>query len=239
MATKYEIRLEEKHVLIIKDSLDLLFDILSVELYLIQSFMTRLSPFGDNRTSRAASNLWDVIRHIYTDAKSDEKNKLCDKSLPEISKLIDSFNEKSERRDSTEEDGIVVLCLDSEVENICKALEMVARLHLGQINIVEETLRMHTILSDRVDYEIPDRIFCALRMMYFGFERGASYGIHSDKVSDDARVAWDMMTVFRHRISWDKAGNPSTRDWNTMMGVNYDEPHRSSTTTSQITIRKI
>ena len=48
------------------------------------------------------------------------------------------------------------------------------------------------------------------------------------------QTAWDLYTLVRHRLSWDRAidegrinpGEP--RKWPEMMAVNYDDPHHAS-----------
>lgn len=54
--------------------------------------------------------------------------------------------------------------------------------------------------------------------------------VDGDRTSAVAKDAWDLYQVIRHRLSWDAAiergdiqpGQP--RDWQKMMGVNYDTP---------------
>lgn len=59
----------------------------------------------------------------------------------------------------------------------------------------------------------------------------SSLGIGSQHVSSEARVAFDLHQVIRHRLAWDKAvadgiTDGQTRDWSRMMVVNYDDPMR-------------
>lgn len=115
---------------------------------------------------------------------------------------------------------------EKQAELLVQALDLATRLHLGQTNIVGEYLQ--GCATRNVDHEVVDAALGRLRQEFFGFTRNESFGILSEKISDDARVMWDMHQVLRHRLSWDRAGNPPTRDWNSMMGVNFDEPRRSS-----------
>jgi len=115
---------------------------------------------------------------------------------------------------------------EQQAQLVIQALDMATRLHMGQTNIVGEYLQGCS--SRNADPEVVNSALDLLRRECFGFTRSASFGIHSDAISDDARVMWDIHQVLRHRLSWDRAGNPETRDWSTMMGVNYDEPRRSS-----------
>jgi hypothetical protein len=115
---------------------------------------------------------------------------------------------------------------EKQAELLVQALDLATRLHLGQTNIVGEYLQGCSPRS--ADPEIVDATLERLRRECFGFSRSESFGITSEKISDDARAMWDIHQVLRHRLSWDRAGNPETRDWDTMMGVNFDEPRRSS-----------
>ena len=48
------------------------------------------------------------------------------------------------------------------------------------------------------------------------------------------KVAWDLYTLVRHRLSWDRAIDEGrikpgeSRKWPEMMTVNYDDPHHTS-----------
>lgn len=115
---------------------------------------------------------------------------------------------------------------EQQAQLVIQALDMATRLHMGQTNIVGEYLQGCS--SRNADPVIVDAMLDRLRRECFDFSRSQSFGITSEKISDDARVMWDIHQVLRHRLSWDSAGNPETRNWTTMMGVNFDEPRRSS-----------
>lgn len=115
---------------------------------------------------------------------------------------------------------------EQQAQLVIQALDMATRIHMGQTNIVGEYLQGCS--PRNANPEIVDSALELLRRECFGFTRSESFGITSEQISDDARVMWDIHQVLRHRLSWDRAGNPETRDWSTMMGVNFDEPRRSS-----------
>jgi hypothetical protein len=50
-----------------------------------------------------------------------------------------------------------------------------------------------------------------------GLPRNAYHGIFSDKIPDEARVAWDLHQVIRHRLSWDDQPEGG-------ITVNFDTP---------------
>lgn len=122
---------------------------------------------------------------------------------------------------------------EAQMNILIQALDLFSRIGMGQIESVAD----HPEITERVmqstthvDMTAPDAmaLFDNARMQIFGYGRGASAGIHSDEISDVNRVAWDMMKVILHRLSWDRAGNPEARDFSTMIGVNFDDPRQSS-----------
>lgn len=59
----------------------------------------------------------------------------------------------------------------------------------------------------------------------------SSLGIGSQHVSSEARVAFDLCQVIRHRLAWDQAvadgiTDGTTRPRSQMLTVNYDDPMR-------------
>jgi hypothetical protein len=108
-----------------------------------------------------------------------------------------------------------VTLTEAQVSVISMACELVGRLRLGQFNDIVWKVYPETLGSQTVDHEkirnLFDDISLELRK-----QRGHS---GSDKDwTDDARVAWDIHQVFRHRLSWDK-----TPEGN-LMNVHFDEP---------------
>lgn len=55
-----------------------------------------------------------------------------------------------------------------------------------------------------------------------------NHGITSPNIHDTNRIAFDIQQCIQHRLSWDKMGNPSKRDWATMGSYVYDEPDNFS-----------
>lgn len=122
---------------------------------------------------------------------------------------------------------------ERQAQIISLACEILARLGIGQWRHAIEQLP----LKDKIDYEQwhKDLDYIGTILMDHtidgvdGWRR--SHGIHSKKVSDTARVAWDIHHVIRHRLAWERAVKEglveslsSPRDWSKMMTVDYDEP---------------
>ena len=135
-----------------------------------------------------------------------------------------------------------VLELDEDhIKALLPALDMAARLHLGQLRMIGDYLAWHVKCpNDRVG-PYNDEVAAALtylKQIFFGDGRlNAGFGIHNPEVSDTARIILGVHDVMRHRLSWDEAGNPETRSIN-MIGVYYDEP-RSTCDKELPTIKKL
>ena len=58
-------------------------------------------------------------------------------------------------------------------------------------------------------------------------------GIDISNADEEARTAWDLHAVIRHRLAWDRAKaegvtDGTKREWPAMMQVSYDEPMKYS-----------
>lgn len=118
--------------------------------------------------------------------------------------------------------------------NLVYALDMHARLGIGQFRVEE-----HPVISDilsaaweKSGHSLQNKLRWTLLnarsvvMPELKGGEGHSYGIHSKSVSDEARVAWDLMQVVRNTASWHRhrAAGGTGATWQT----NFDEPWRSS-----------
>lgn len=119
------------------------------------------------------------------------------------------------------------LTISEEQANIiCRALEFYERVGgLGQFEVVVEPwfLRCETAALEEARRHL-DRA----KFHLTGFGYGASYGIYSEEVPDEHRVAYDLQQVIRHRLAWDRTPEGG-------MGVWFDKPHQ----TSQVPLAKI
>ena len=116
-----------------------------------------------------------------------------------------------------------------QLEAMLPALDLAFRLHIGQLNMINEFLSMHVktpnnvpMFDDQVMYHLQQ-----IKKIYFNFESvGAGYSILNQEVSDRARTLVDIYDVIRHRLAWDDAGNPEQRRAD-MIQVWYDTPRQS------------
>ena len=117
---------------------------------------------------------------------------------------------------------------ERQIDVINKALDLYGRLHIGQTEAISRAIENKTFNDPEVDHEKIEDFVEELKTIAFpGLHRNAFFGIFSNEAGPEAQIAWDIQQVLRHRVSWDKAGNPSTRDHQTMWTVNYDSPMQS------------
>lgn len=104
---------------------------------------------------------------------------------------------------------------------IKEALDLFSRIHMGQLDTVADVFVAYaqergfdtlSFLRDELDNLSP---------IWTGLHKHAYHGIHSPKISDKARVAWDLQQVIRHRLAWDREPKGG-------IYVDFDTPMRSS-----------
>jgi hypothetical protein len=113
------------------------------------------------------------------------------------------------------------LTLDEEQANVLsQACELLSRIYMGQLNSIADCF----VTMDGIKYsELGDKLR-ELVPLVTGVPNGF-YAIHSKKLPDTARVAWDLHQVIRHRVSHDRADRDGIpNDFKHRMFINYDEP---------------
>lgn len=113
------------------------------------------------------------------------------------------------------------------------ALELYVRLCLGQM---ERLAELGTPIPMPDDIAIGKltaarNLIVEAKQLLTGFHENASHGIGSDKISDEPRVAYDILQVVRHRLAHDNGTTPS---WS----VDLREPMQFSKEEFLSTIRK-
>ncbi len=108
-----------------------------------------------------------------------------------------------------------VTLTEAQVSVISMACELVGRLRLGQFYDIVWKVYPETMGSGTVDHEKLRTLFEEISLE-LRKRRGHS-GSDADW-TNDARTAWDIHQVFRHRLSWDK--NPAGN----FMNVDFDSP---------------
>ena len=122
-----------------------------------------------------------------------------------------------------------------QAQLLSQACETVARLGIGQWRDALEWLPTTEYMAHGWHQDM-DAIGAILSKYTKDNVDGwrCSLSVRSDKVHEQAKIAWDLYQVIRYRLSWDRAieqgivkpGEP--RKWPEMMGVNYDDPMKTS-----------
>lgn len=107
---------------------------------------------------------------------------------------------------------------EKQAEVIQRALEFYGRVSMGQLDEVEFVCPIDQLQADKT---LGRSALETAKFAFTGLRNGAYIGVSG--VNDNAKIAWDIHQVIRHRISWDR--NPEG-GWTT----NYDEPMHYSNT---------
>lgn len=104
---------------------------------------------------------------------------------------------------------LYTLTLNAEQARVLQdACELLARCHMGQFD--HAVYRVNPMadrkLYDPICYELKQAVFPELAAY------GSYYDITSDKRPDEARVAFDLYSLIRHRLSWDALGGKQPQD---------------------------
>ena len=122
---------------------------------------------------------------------------------------------------------------EEQAHVLSRACEVLARLGIGQINEGLRELPQEKDI-DWTDFHDDCAAVCKIMSKHMtkridGYS--SNLGIHNADAG--AKRAWDLHQVIRHRLSWDRAiaqgwTDGTKRNWNEMLGVNFDEPMRVS-----------
>lgn len=107
---------------------------------------------------------------------------------------------------------------EEQARVIINALDLYTRINIGQIRAISD------VFLFRRKWNWDEFHFYAnglKKTLFPDLQENESYGVHSSKVNESARIAWDIHQVLRHDISWFL--NP-----NGGMTVNFDKPLKTS-----------
>lgn len=110
------------------------------------------------------------------------------------------------------------------LEALLPAIDMAARLHIGQLGMVSEYLVFNVNTPNKVCHFDPTVMAHLGYIKHKFFKTSglyAGYGIHSEEVNESARLMLDVHDVIRHKLAWEAAGNPPSRRRD-MYQVYYD-----------------
>lgn len=120
---------------------------------------------------------------------------------------------------------------EAQAELVSRAVELYARLGLGQFHLVLD--RFFSWKGKESESARARPLLQALATIRNG-DPHSHPGIHSKEISDDYRVCFDLYQVVRHRLAWDREPNPKDR-----LIVDFREPHRGSTSEELARISRI
>ncbi|MDD2663996.1 MAG: hypothetical protein PHD19_09570 [Dechloromonas sp.] len=138
-------------------------------------------------------------------------------------------------------DGLGITCYTltvtkEQAQTLIQATEILARLGIGQFRDALECLPTREFLPEGWSEDMDSIGQLLSRHMIGGIDGyRSSLGIHHNDVRKEAKIAWDLYQVLRHRLSWDRAvregiveSADSPRKWPEMMQTHYDEPMKVS-----------
>ena len=109
---------------------------------------------------------------------------------------------------------------EDQLATLCHACEITARLGICQIEMAFEELPMRDPVDWTEWHAMMDNIRRQLRV-----HCDNNMGIRRAK--ERHKEAWDLHTVFRHRLSWDRLADEGKTKPD-YLGVNYDPPRQTS-----------
>ena len=119
---------------------------------------------------------------------------------------------------------------ESQAEFVSRAVELYARLGLGQFPMLDRFFSWKGKQSE-VERALP--LLQELAVIKNG-DPHSHPGIYSKAISDDYRVCFDLYQVVRHRLAWDR--EPNSQSW---LNVDFSDPLRASTSEELARITRI
>lgn len=127
---------------------------------------------------------------------------------------------------------------DEQMRLVENSLDLFSRVLMGQVEEIGNVLRWHseTIYDhdgNPVDWENVNAFVDIVRSAkrHLGMHPNAHHGIYNDKITDDARKAYDIektLAFHRHWHDLDKDPDTDERDWKLQLSHWYDTPDKHS-----------
>ncbi len=116
---------------------------------------------------------------------------------------------------------------EHQLQIIMKALDMYARIQMGQVHELSNPFTFPAAVADYS--ELDKKLNEVKQIMFPELENSSYYAIHSKKIPDEPRQAVDLIEVIRHQIAWDNLSEEDREKGTHPIGVQYDNPfHWSS-----------
>lgn len=110
-----------------------------------------------------------------------------------------------------------------QAQVVREALEVYARLKHGQFDIALHDLFIDRFGEGEWNHDTKEVLCGELKRCIFPELYKNEFYAVGNKVYPESSVAWDIMQVLRHRLSWDKLKEEG-KDKPDFMNVNYDKP---------------
>lgn len=112
-----------------------------------------------------------------------------------------------------------------QADVLVSALDLYSRILIGQFEEIAHLSLVHNVdmLPEKMmerHHQFSDELR-KLKERLLAIPRNGSFGIHSKKVSDLARVAYDIQQVVRNALAWERTPGGG-------IGVNFDRPMQTS-----------
>jgi hypothetical protein len=109
---------------------------------------------------------------------------------------------------------------DDQVQMLLRALDVYSRVGCGQFQRILEMFQSDPRRREDscVQWEI---LFGLFKQQLLQLEGNSNYSICSPEVPVDYRLAWDMLQVVRHHVSWEQQPEGGSQVW-------FDEPMNTS-----------
>jgi len=117
---------------------------------------------------------------------------------------------------------------EEQARTLSRACELLSRVHSGQLDEVANVLLTAGGLANGSPHAVADIVglregLRTLGPLVTGMPANANPGIRSPGISDEARTAYDLHQVLRHRLAWDAHPEGGC-------AVSFDKPSRTDTT---------
>ncbi len=123
---------------------------------------------------------------------------------------------------------------EGQLSTISVACEILARLGIGQWKDAFDHLPL--VKDNKWEDYWSDMDAIGMIISKYTERGGSSAGITSNDTSNSSKIAWDLYQSFRQVVSWEYAikqgwveSRESSRNWDEMLGVSYDDPLKTST----------
>jgi hypothetical protein len=123
----------------------------------------------------------------------------------------------------------VLILSKNQLQAISVAIEVLARLKIGQIKQALDQCLDQDGNSNILGWEIEDQVESIVKP-HLGLDKNQSWGVGKFKIVD---LLWDLYEVIRYKMSWDNAlesGKVTEKEYQekirneNIYGVNYNEP---------------